>query len=134
MFNDCILYNVKNLERKLTKIAEDEFDEIGLHHTYGYILTVIGSKDYVKTKQISKELCLDSSTVTRMVKKLENEGYVQKGSKNSPVDISLTTKGKALIPDIHKAWDNYHFKCEQLLGDEQITLINTLKSSVDKLK
>ncbi len=133
MFNDCTLYNAKVLDRKLTALAEAEFAEIGLHHTYGYILTVISSNKYVKTKQISNELCLDSSTVTRMVKKLEADGYVKKGSESSPVDISLTDKGEDILPAIRNAWDQYHLKCEQLLGDDHLKLLEALTSSIEKL-
>lgn len=124
MFNQCILYNAKKLERTLSQIVEEEFKNIDMHPTYAYILRVIASADYVKTKHISCQLGLDSSTVTRMVAKLEKDGYVTKGSENSPVDISLTPKGKKLIPEIIKAWDNYHDRCDELLSAEGTKQLN----------
>ncbi len=134
MFSDCILFNSKRLERQLSSIAEEEFANIGLHHSYGYILSVISTYGYVKTKNISCELGLDSSTVTRMVAKLEKEGYVQKGSENSPVEISLTIKGQNLMPEIQSVWDNYHRRTEQLLGnDEERKLTKVLNEVNNKL-
>lgn len=134
MFRDCILFNSKKLERLLTAIVEEEFAEIGLHHSYGYILTIISECDYVKTKNISSELCLDSSTVTRMVSKLEKAGLVQKGSENSLVDISLTNNGKELMPEIDKAWGRYHMRIDELLGMyETQKLVSILSQANNKL-
>ncbi len=125
MFNDCILYNAKKLERQLSKLIEEEFANVGFHHTYAYIMTVISRGEYVKTKDISLELSLDSSTVTRMVSKLEKDGLVKKGSEHSKVDISLTAKGKELMPSIVLAWDRYHKRCDQLLTSEGKQDLNT---------
>lgn len=134
MFGDCILFNSKRLERLLTTIAEEEFANIGLHHSYGYILSVISEYEYVKTKTISCELGLDSSTVTRMVAKLEKEGLVRKGSENSPVEISLTTEGQALMPEIKQAWKCYHKRIDLLLGTtEQQRLLEILSNTNKKL-
>lgn len=124
MFSKCILFNAKKFDRLLEAIAEEEFHAVDLHHSYAYILTVIASSDYVKTKHISCELALDSSTVTRMVKKLENNGLVKKGSEHSSVDISLTAKGKEIIPEIDKAWDRYHERCALLLTDVDVESLN----------
>lgn len=132
MFNDCILFNSKKLERKLTNIAEQEFEKIGLHHTYAYILTVIDRCGYTKVKVISVELCLDSSTVTRMVNKLENEGLVQRGSENSKVEISLTSKGQELIPAISEAWKSYHTRMDDLLGRTQATSLLQVLTEVNE--
>ncbi len=132
MFKDCILFNSKKLERLLTGIAEEEFANIGLHHSYGYILAVVSGYDYVKIKNISCELGLDSSTVTRMISKLEKEGFVQKGSEKSSVDISLTTKGENLMPEIRKAWNQYHVRINELLGEGQeqkyVEILNELNN------
>lgn len=124
MFNNCMLYNAKKMERMLSQIAEEEFSNIGLHHTYGYILTVIASQDFVKTKTISCQLALDSSTVTRMVSKLEKEGLVVRGSDNSPVDIGLSDAGRKLLPEIKLAWDNYHERCEMIFGSKLSIQLN----------
>lgn len=135
MFKDCILFNSKKLERSLTKIAEEEFANIGLHHTYGYILSVVARAGYTKTKNISCELALDSSTVTRMVSKLEREGLIKKGSDNSPCDISLTTAGEAVMPEVIKAWDAFHKRVNDMLGEdsaEQIVQeLNVINQKLD---
>ncbi len=127
MFTNCMLFNAKQLERQLSVIAEEEFKAIGMHHSYGYMLTAIASKEYIKTKEIATILGLKSSTVTRMVAKLENDGLVKKGSENSKVDISLTTKGKQLLPEIKTVWDNFHIRVEKLISaNEQANINQTL--------
>ncbi len=108
MFNNCILFNVKHLERQLSQIAEEEFAKIGIHHSYGYMLSVIASRDYIKTKEIASILNLKSSTVTRMVAKLIQDDLVVKGSVNSPVDISLSPKGQEFMHEIVGVWNSFH--------------------------
>ncbi len=124
MFNNCILFNVKMLERRLSQLAEEEFAKIGIHHSYGYILTVIASKDYIKTKEIASTLNLKSSTVTRMVTKLERDGLVIKGSEHSPVDITLSPKGKEMLPKITAVWDSFHAQIATYIAPEQAVLLN----------
>lgn len=124
MFNNCILFNVKMLERQLSQIAEEEFTKIGIHHSYGYMLTVIASKEYIKTKEIAATLNLKSSTVTRMVTKLEHDGLVTKGSIHSPVDISLSEKGKEFMPEINDVWNSFHQRISSVISVNQTNLLN----------
>ncbi len=133
MFSKCILFNAKRLEKNLSKVAEEEFAAINLHHTYAYILTVISHYEIVKTKDIANTLSLDSSTVTRMVNKLIKDGYVIKGSTSSPVDISLTAKGQKLMPEISGAWERYHERCSKVLGTEQLANLFNMVEETNKL-
>lgn len=123
MFSNCILYNIKKFERELNRIVEEEFKTLDLHHTYAYILTYMSAHDYVKTKDIARTLNLSSSTVTRMITKLEDEKLIIKGSDHSPVDISLSKKGNDLIPEISEAWKRYHKRCIEEFDAEQISCL-----------
>lgn len=123
MFSNCILYNVKKFERELSRIIEEEFNELGMHHTYAYILTFVAAHDYVKTKDIASTLNLSSSTVTRMITKLEDDNLIIKGSENSPVDISLSDSGREFMPLINDAWNRYHERCAKEFDIEQITAL-----------
>ncbi len=126
MLNKCILYNIKKFERELSKIAEEEFKVIDMHHSYGYILSFIEKNEIVKTKDIAKDLNLNSSTVTRMVAKLEKDGYIIKGSPSSPVDIALSPKGIEKMPIVNATWDKFHARLDETYSASQMQIINEL--------
>ncbi len=126
MLSDCLLFNIKKLEGRLSKLAEEQFTKLNLHHTYVYILTIINNYGVTKTKYIAYELGLNSSTVTRMVNKLEQDGYVLRGSKNSKVDILLTEKGKNIMPKIDECWHDFHKRYEEILSYNDVKNLNYL--------
>ncbi len=124
MFDNCLFLNVRKLERKLSLILDEEFNKIDLHPTYAYILTLVSQQEYTKVKHISCTLGLESSTVTRMVSKLQCDGFVKKGSAFSPCDISLTQKGKEIIPDLEKCFENFNSYVNSSLGEESRNCLN----------
>ncbi len=125
MFENCLLFNVRNMEQKLTKMADESFSHINLHPTYGYIITLIGTYEFTKVKIIAEELNLDSSTITRMINKLINMGYVKKGSDKSKVDLSLTIEGQELLKEVVKCWDDFHAKYKEVLSQAELTRLET---------
>ncbi len=125
MFGNCLLFNVRNMEQKLTKMADQSFSRINLHPTYGYIITLIGNYEYTKVKVIAEELNLDSSTITRMINKLIKLGYVQKGSDKSKVDLSLTIEGQELLKEVVKCWDDFHSKYKEALSEGELTRLES---------
>lgn len=126
-FEYCLLYNVKAVERKLMQIAEPIFSKLNIHPTYGYIITLIDRREITKVKVIAKELNLSSSTITRMIEKLNKDGYIQKGCKDSTVSISLSPKGKELSKEIDKCWIEFKEKSE---GGSPVEEINALKNQL----
>lgn len=123
-FENCLLYNTRKLDQELTKLAINEFKHLNLHPTYAYILTYIHKNEYVLTKQIVNTLNLSSSTITRMIDKLIDQGYVIRGSDKSTCVIYLTSHGINLIPEINIAWENFHRKYSTNFEQDQIIKLN----------
>ncbi len=120
MFDKCLLFNIREVDQKLTKMAEESFRVIDMHPTYGYIIALIGNYNVIKVKIIAERLNLSSSTITRMIDKLVTWGYVQKGSDNSKVAISLTEQGEVILIEVKKCWDEFHAKYQENLDQENI--------------
>lgn len=119
-FENCLLLNVKNLNRKINNIAEKEFKKINLHPTYAYIIFSVAKSKEIKTKDIASTLGLDSSTVTRMVDKLIENKYLIKGNENSKLNIILDKKGKDSLIDIQKCWENINQTFEEKLNEKNL--------------
>ncbi len=108
MFNNCILFNVRKVEQILTKLAIEAFKPIGIHPSYGYIMQIVNTEGKaIQIKDIAHEMGLSSSTITRMIDKLEDLGYVRRCSSNKRI-IRLTEAGEELIPSVEECWSNFH--------------------------
>ena len=85
-------------------------------------------KEKSNVKDIGKALMLDSSTLTPLLKKLENKGYVTRVSSTIDernLEVAITDKGKKLK---NKALDipNKMGKCINLFKEETTTLYSLI--------
>ena len=90
------LYAVSNL---VTRRYKPLLDRLDLTYTQYIVMMVLWEKAPVNEKFLCEALCLKSNTVTPLLKKLQNKGYIEK--QKDPRDernlvITLTEKGKAL--------------------------------------
>jgi len=85
----------KEIIRKYTPWLE----EIGLTYTQYIVMMYFWEKGKSNVIDIGKALLLDSSTLTPLLKKLENKGYITRirsSIDERRLDVELTEKGKKL--------------------------------------
>lgn len=85
--------------RKITGLYTPFLRPLGITYTQYIVLLVLWEKDHVPVKTLSEALSLDSGTLTPLLKKMEQEGYITRSrSKDDErsVLISLTEEGRAL--------------------------------------
>lgn len=85
--------------RAVTSAYTPYLKSIGLTYTQYILFLVLWEKDGQTVGEICRRLMLDSGTLSPVLKKLRQEGYIEK--LQSPVDersfiITLTEKGRAL--------------------------------------
>ena len=93
------LYAVSNM---ITRKYAPLLDRLDLTYTQYIVMMVMWEKKHVNEKLLCEALCLKSSTVTPLLKKLEVKGYIKK--EKDPSDernlaITLTEAGKRLKDD-----------------------------------
>lgn len=74
-------------------------NELGLTYTQYLVFLVLWEKDGITVSEICERLKLDSGTVSPLLKKLQQAGYIRKvrsAEDDRVVVISLTEEGKAL--------------------------------------
>ena len=74
-------------------------NELGLTYTQYLVFLVLWEKDGITVSEICEKLMLDSGTVSPLLKKLQQAGYIEKvrsAEDDRVVVISLTEDGKAL--------------------------------------
>ena len=85
--------------RNVTGLYTPFLKPLGLTYTQYIVFLVLWEKDGISVGSLCEKLMLDSGTVTPLLKKLQNGGYIER--KRSAVDdrvvvINLTKKGRDL--------------------------------------
>jgi MarR family transcriptional regulator, organic hydroperoxide resistance regulator len=93
----CFLMDVAT--RKITKFYNRRLRRFGITYNHLFILTCLWEQDGVNVKNLSKQLFLDSSSLTGHLDRLERRGLVLR--RNDPEDrravqVFLTDKGRYL--------------------------------------
>ena len=99
-------------------------DELDLTYTQYIVMMYFWENKESNVKDLGKRLLLDSSTLTPLLKKLENKGYIER--KRSSIDernliVKLTSKGENLRDDALDIPKRIG-KCINLNDEEALTL------------
>jgi len=94
-----ICFAVYACSREITKLYHPMLQPLGLTYTQYITLLALWEKDGVTVKELGDRLYLDSGTLTPLLKKLENSGYLTRtrdpGDERT-VRIELTARGRTL--------------------------------------
>lgn len=138
--SECISGKIKKLDRLINSIYQKKFTPFGLKGSIISILFIIGKIPGINQMKIANSLILDSSTVSRDVKKLELKGWIEitKGKDSRTSELKLTKKGCEIIEEITPLWNEIHIKVETILGSFSINQIDNIthaiKENIDSLK
>lgn len=92
-------FSVYSLSKEMNRIYKPFLKEIDLTYTQYITMLVLWEKDGLKVNEIGKEVQLDSGTLTPLLKKLEQKGYIKRTREKSDernLNITLTEKGMNL--------------------------------------
>lgn len=117
-FCECLFFTATRLNKIAAKIAEDELKPLGLSPTYVYILLGVKFKLGITQKELSEELHLKPSTITRLIDKLVINGLVERRAEGKLSHIYLTSEGEAIQEDIQKYRLKLHNRYREILGEE----------------
>ena len=124
---NCLYYSANALGRVMTNLAEEEFSVTGLAPSYAFLLMSVNAKPGIQPNELSVELQLTPSTVTRLIDKMEAKGFVERRSVGRATEVFPTLKGKRIDDKIKKAWTSLYKRYVGLLGEEDA---NRLTSAV----
>lgn len=115
--------------KEITRLYKPFLDEIGLTYTQYISMMVIWEEKKLTLKRLGDRIFLDSGTLTPLVRKLEEKGYVQR-KKDEHDDrnlmIEVTEKGLDLR-DKALSVPSRVSSCIKLEENEAIVLYGTLK-------
>ena len=114
----------KEIIRKYTPWLE----EIDLTYTQYIVMMYFWEKEKSNVKEVGKTLLLDSSTLTPLLKKLENKGFITRVRSTIDernLEVQITEKGRKL-KDKAKLIPEKMGKCIALSEEEATTLYSLM--------
>ncbi len=131
----CLYYSANALARVLTKIAEEEFAVTGLAPSYAFLLMAVNDKPGIQPKEISAQMQLTASTVTRLIEKMEHRRFLERKFIGKFTKVYPTVKSRKLDQKIHAAWANLYKRYSELLGESKgRTLADEVYKASQKLE
>ena len=137
MFERCLYFNTNSLARNLNSIWEKKFSQLSLPPSHAYLLRLVLQTPGLTQQEITKELRLNKSTVTRFIFALEKKGLLER--KETIEDqrqriVIPTEKALSLHQELEMLGDElYSSVCETLGRDVVESFVKTARLLNEKL-
>lgn len=99
-------------------MAEEEFAVTGLSPSHAFVLMSVCHQPGLTAGEISREMQLTPSTITRLVEKLEQRGLLERESVGRSTRVTPTAAAAELLPAVKAAWRRIYTRYTTLLGEE----------------
>lgn len=139
MFERCLYFNINALTRSVNRIWGEAFDEFGLSPSHAYLLRLVISEPGLSPKQISQELKLEKSTITRFLDALEKKEFIrrQKGMTGDAREQGIfpTKKAEKIALQLEEKGNELYKKMMKSIGkSELIELVAELRLAEKSIK
>jgi DNA-binding MarR family transcriptional regulator len=133
-FNQCLYFSSNAFARKVEKLAQDEWKEVGLSPSHAYILMTVLDEPGIQAGMIAQQAQLQPSTVTRLLQKLEDMKLVVRTSAGKLTNVYPTPKASTLQPKLRQCLSNFIERITGMLGKEEShRLVEQINRNSDKL-
>lgn len=132
---NCLYFTSNALARLMTKIADEEFSSSGLTTSYAFVLMTVNDKPGIQPTEISQQMMLTPSTVTRLIDKLESKRYLKREYEGKQAKVFPTEKSLVLDKKLRESWHKLFVKYSDMLGENMsIDLTSNISKAVEKLE
>lgn len=139
MFERCLYFNINALTRAVNRIWSEAFDEFDLSPSHAYLLRLVLSSPGLSPKQISNELKLEKSTITRFLDSLQKKGFLRR-EKGVSADareqgIYPTKKSEKIAVQLEEKGNALYQKMIKSIGKNELTdLVGELRKTETSIK
>ena len=103
----------------MTKMADEEYAKVGLSSSYALVLMLVIDNPGILPKEISRQMQLTPSTVTRLIEKLEYRGLLIRRQNGRCTEVYPTKDGLAIKKEIKDAMKRLYLRYTKILGKEK---------------
>lgn len=132
--NSCIEYTIRKTERAISSLYDDLISLPEIKSTQFSILAAIKHYGQVSINNLAKGLQVDRTTLSRTIRKLQENGWiniVEKSDKRIKL-LELTEKGCQLVATLLPRWNRTHQLMIKGIGGQENWI--ELKQQIDKLR
>ena len=130
----CMYFVSGALSRKMEKLAVESWKKVALSPSHAYLLMMVIDEPGVQPSDLSKELHLTPSTITRLIEKLEQKKLVVRTTEGKLTNVYPTPKGKDLLPTLKSCLHEFYQKYSEILGrEESEKLVRNMSRIADRL-
>ncbi len=134
MFERCLYFNLNALVRKVDKIWDQAFQEMGLSPAHAYLLRLVLTQPAITQKQIADELRLEKSTVTRFIDALEEKSLLRRTRSGREQRVAPTAAARRLEAQLNAQGDALYARMVSAIGKtDLVELVRRLRETADKL-
>ena len=139
MFNldNCVIFITNNASKQMQKYFNERLVKLGSTRVQWIALYYLGKRDSISQVELSKKMNIRSSTVVRLIDRMERDGYVRRVKDihdRRVTSIKLTDSGlnlrEQLLPEGQKVNDIF---CKDITQKEFKTFIHVLNKMVDNI-
>lgn len=134
-YNDCLYFTSNALARLLRRMADEEFGKLGLAPSHAFLLMSVNDKPGIQPGELSEELQLSPSTVTRLVEKMEYRGYLERHPEGRATHVHPTRKCLDLNEELRNVWQSLTGRYTDVLGDRYSKVLTEMTfTATEKLE
>jgi DNA-binding MarR family transcriptional regulator len=132
MSDECLLSHWRELNRVLTGIYEAEMRASGFKSSQLTLLVAVAKAGPVRRTDLGEQLHFDPSTLTRNLRVMLKQGWIEEMPDERDQRSSLltiTSKGRKLLEGIGPAWTRAQARAKRMLGADGTALVRRLKGA-----
>lgn len=122
----CLYHSANALSRIITRMAEEEFALTGLTPSYAFVIMSVYEKPGIQPLDLSREMQLKPSTITRLIEKLELRGLLVRKARGKYTEVHPTKDTKTAYDNVKKSWRNLYERYSGILGEEEGKELNSM--------
>ncbi|MBU3071330.1 MarR family winged helix-turn-helix transcriptional regulator [Aestuariicella sp. G3-2] len=132
----CLALKLRQANRVLTQIYDQDMNGQGIKITQFAMLRAIYYMGEATNRSLQEVLVLDQTTLSRNLKPLIRDGYIQSqpGRDKREKVLQLTDEGKALFKSASKDWRHTQQQLKATLGDELVDKLLSVGDAIVELK
>lgn len=115
----CLFYSANALSRVMNRMAERAFAPTGLAPSYAFLLMTVNNHPSIQPSLISEIMMLAPSTVTRLIEKMEKQGFLTREKEGKAIYVYPTAKAEEMQLLIKQCWKKLHETYVAILGEEE---------------
>lgn len=133
MADACLMGRTRMLNRMLTGIYDEALRPFGIKASQFNLLLVTAKLSPVRRTDIGRLIQIDASTLTRNLKVMLNNGWIEDladdGDGRGKL-VRVTGAGVALLQSLQPAWQAAQSKAEKRLGAKGAGLLHALSDEL----